>query len=64
MTVLISCGVLYGFSSSIIRGFALTLAVGTLLSLFTAIVSTRTFLRCLAYTPLAKIDWIFLRAKR
>ncbi len=63
-TVLISCIVLYGFSSSVIRGFALTLAVGTILSLFTAIISTRTFLRFLAYTKLQKIDWIFLRAKR
>lgn len=63
-TVLISSIVLYGFSSSIIRGFALTLAVGTILSLFTAIISTRTFLRFLAYTKLQKFDWIFLRAKR
>ncbi len=64
VTVLISSVVLYGFSSSVIRGFALTLAVGTVLSLFTAIISTRTFLRFLAYTKLQNIDWIFLRAKR
>lgn len=64
VTVLISSVVLYGFSSSVIRGFALTLAVGTILSLFTAIISTRTFLRFLAYTKLQEIDWIFLRAKR
>lgn len=64
VTVLISCVVLYSFSSSIIRGFALTLAAGTLISLFTAVISTRTFLRFLAHTGLQKFDWIFLRSKR
>ncbi len=64
VTVLISCIVLYGFSSSVIRGFALTLVVGTLISLFTAIVATRTFLRFLAQTKLQEYDWIFLRPKR
>lgn len=64
VTVLISSMVLYGFSSSVIRGFALTLAVGTLISLFTAVVATRTFLRFLAQTRLQKYGWIFLRPKR
>jgi preprotein translocase subunit SecD len=61
MTVLISCAVLYGFSSSIIRGFALTLAIGTLLSLFTAVVSTRSLLRYLQGTSLNKYGWLFLK---
>lgn len=61
VTILISCAVLYGFSSSAIRGFALTLAVGTLLSLFTAIVSTRTMLRFLAHTPLKRFSGMFLK---
>lgn len=61
MTVLISAAVLYWFSSSVIRGFALTLAIGTLLSLFTAIVVTRTFLRLLAGTSLSKFGWLFLK---
>lgn len=62
-TVLISCAVLYWFSSSIIRGFALTLAVGTIISLFTAVVSTRTVLRLLAGTGLSKYGWLFLKKK-
>jgi preprotein translocase subunit SecD len=61
MTVLISCAVLYWFSSSLIRGFALTLAIGTIISLFTAVVSTRTLLRLLAGTPIAKFGWLFLK---
>jgi len=44
LTTLISAVVLYSFSSSFVRGFALTLAIGVLLSLFTAIVVTRTYL--------------------
>jgi protein-export membrane protein SecD len=51
-TTLISCLVLYSFSSSIIKGFALTLAVGILVSLFTSIVVTRTLLRLVALTKL------------
>ncbi len=43
-TTLISAVVLYWFSSSFIRGFALTLAIGVVLSLFTAITVSRTYL--------------------
>ncbi len=63
MTVLISCLVLYWFSSSVIRGFALTLAIGTILSLFTAVVSTRTILRVLAGTSLKRFEWFFLKPR-
>ncbi|MSR84846.1 protein translocase subunit SecD [Candidatus Uhrbacteria bacterium] len=62
-TVLISCAVLYWFSSSMIKGFALTLAIGTLISLFTAVVSSRTILRFLAGTPIAKNGWLFLKPR-
>ena len=63
VTVLISCVVLYWFSSSIIRGFALTLAIGTILSLFTAVVSTRTILRVLSATNLKRFEWFFLKPR-
>lgn len=63
-TTLISCAVLYWFSSSVIKGFALTLAIGVLMSLFTAIVVTRTTLRLVA-TPriVGMIPWLFLSKK-
>ncbi len=64
VTVLISCTVLYWFSSSIIRGFALTLAIGIIISLFTAVVSSRTILRLLAGTRLGRYGWLFLDKKR
>ena len=42
---LITALILYGFGTSIIRGFALTFSIGILLSMFTAITVTRTLLR-------------------
>ncbi len=60
VTVLISSSVLYWFSSSIIRGFAATLAIGTIMSLFTAVVSTRTILRLLVATKISRFGWVFL----
>lgn len=42
---LITCVILYWFGSGPVRGFALTLGIGILISLFTAVTVTRTFLR-------------------
>lgn len=42
---LIICAILYWFGVGSVRGFALTLAIGVIISLFTAITVTRTFLR-------------------
>ena len=45
---LITCVILAWFGSSLIQGFAITLAIGILLSMFSAITVTRTFLRLFA----------------
>ena len=42
---LITCLILAWFGSSIIKGFAITLAIGIIVSMFSAIIVTRTFLR-------------------
>lgn len=42
---LLTAGLLYAFGSSVVRGFATTLALGILVSMFTALVTTRTLLR-------------------
>lgn len=51
VSTLITCGILFWFGAtfgaSIIQGFALTLALGVVVSMFTAITVTRTFLRAL-----------------
>lgn len=42
---LITAAVLYSMGTGLIKGFALTLAIGVLVSMFTAVTVTRTFLR-------------------
>ena len=51
---LITCTILWFFGNSIIRGFALMLAIGILASMFTAITVTRRFLQTLTGTSMAK----------
>ncbi|MBN1585762.1 protein translocase subunit SecD [Candidatus Uhrbacteria bacterium] len=45
LTTILSCTILYFTSSSLIKGFALTLAIGVLVSMFSAITVSRTLLR-------------------
>jgi len=59
VTTFIVCGILYWLGSSIVAsapvmGFALTLFIGVAVSMFTAIVVTRTLLRLFVGTPLAQ----------
>ena len=44
-STIITAIILYFFTSSFVQGFALTLGIGTLVSLFSAITTTRLFLR-------------------
>ena len=49
------------FGAALVKGFALTLGLGVLVSMFTSIFVTRTFLRSLVGTPLAqKYSWFGL----
>lgn len=56
ITTLIGCLVLYifgnTFGASIVKGYALTLAIGVALSLFTAVFLTRVFMRALLGTQM------------
>ena len=45
VSTLITSVILYQFGTGVVRGFALVLAIGVLVSMFSAIVVTRTFLR-------------------
>lgn len=44
VTTLIACAALFYLGSGLVKGFALTLAIGVLVSMFTAITCSRTFL--------------------
>lgn len=63
VSTLITSIILYifgnSFGVSIIKGFALTLGLGIVLSLFTAVVITRTFLRLIVPLPIARNLWFF-----
>ncbi len=64
VTTLIVCFVLFLFTSSLIKGFALTLSIGILTSMFSALVITKTLLKLVALTPLAqKVPWLFLKSR-
>jgi len=44
MTTIITCVILYLLGTSIVKGFALTLAIGVIVSMFTAITVTKNFM--------------------
>ncbi len=48
------------FSTSIMQGFALTLAIGVMLSMFTAFFSSRLMLRLVARSPLGRSTGMFV----
>ena len=59
----ITCAILFWFGdqfgASFVRGFAITLAIGVAVSMFSAIVVTRTFLRLFVGTRVARSRWLF-----
>ncbi len=63
VSTLITCSILFwfgaSFGASIVAGFALTLAIGVLVSLFTAITVTRTFLRLTMDMNVTENHWWF-----
>ena len=62
-TTLITCAILYYFGeqfhAGIIKGFALTLAIGVLASLFSSITVSRTFLRAVVTSGLINNRWLY-----
>ncbi len=56
---LITAFILYWFGSSVIRGFALVLIIGVLVSMFTAITVTRTILRFFVHRESVRRAWLF-----
>ena len=52
---LITAAILYYFGTSLVRGFALTLGLGILVSMFSAITASRYFLRSLPHTGTGRL---------
>jgi preprotein translocase subunit SecD len=59
LTTLIVAAILFGFGTSFIKGFALTLSLGILFSMFSAIVITKNFLKCFIKTKLEEFKWLW-----
>lgn len=57
---IISAVVLYSFGTNVIKGFALTLGIGVIVSMFSAITISRTFLMAVMTPRLEKFRAIFL----
>jgi preprotein translocase subunit SecD len=64
VTGLISCVALFALGTGLVKGFAVTLAIGLLLSLFTALTCTRTLLRVLMSYPALRRPTYFLPASK
>ncbi|MBI2863801.1 MAG: protein translocase subunit SecD [Chloroflexi bacterium] len=63
VSTIITCGILYwfgnNFGASLVMGFALTLFLGVVISMFTAITITRTFLRAIIDSGFMPSGWLF-----
>jgi len=59
VTTLLGAFVLYAFTTSVVKGFALTLGIGVLTSLLTATVITRAFLSVFVRPSLEDKHWLF-----
>jgi SecD/SecF fusion protein len=63
ISTLITCAILiwFGgqFNADLVKGFAITLGLGVLISMFSAITVTRTLLRALVGTGLERHPWLF-----
>jgi len=55
VSTLITCAILYYTTTGSVRGFALTLAIGVIVSLFSSITASRAFMRLLATPRLEKL---------
>ncbi len=59
ISTLITCAILFVVGTSIVRGFAVTLALGIIVSMITGVTITRWLMRALAKTPLADNPRLF-----
>ena len=63
ISTIITCIILYWFGdqfgASLVKGFALTLGLGVVVSMFSAITVTRTFLKALIGLPVMQHLWLF-----
>jgi preprotein translocase subunit SecD len=59
ITTLIVAAILFSFGTSFIKGFALTLSFGIIISMFSALFISKNFLRCFAWLRYEKAKWLW-----
>ncbi|MFH0739983.1 MAG: protein translocase subunit SecD [bacterium] len=59
LTTLLIALIMFVFGSSFVKGFAVALSLGVLVSMFSAILTTRTLMRIFVGTRLEKIKWLW-----
>ncbi|MBI2450020.1 MAG: protein translocase subunit SecD [Candidatus Nealsonbacteria bacterium] len=59
LTTLIVAAILFSFGTSFVKGFALTLSIGIIISMFSAIFITKNFLRVFVGTKLEKLTLLW-----
>ncbi len=59
LTTLIVAFILFSFGTSFVKGFAMTLGLGIIFSMFSAIIITKTFLQLFENTRLARLRWLW-----
>lgn len=61
ISTIISCIILYVFTTSMVKGFALTLGIGVIVSMFSAIFISRLLLKLFIQTKVEKFKWLWYR---
>ena len=64
VSTLITCVLLIWFGTSFVKGFATTLALGILVSMFSAVIATRVLLRLVIPWVGEKANILFLGARK
>jgi len=59
ITTLLVAVIMFSFGSGFVKGFALTLSLGILVSVFSAMFVTKTFLRLFEGTKLENVKWLW-----
>ena len=59
ISTIITCLILFIFATGLVKGFALTLGIGVLMSMFSAIVVTKSFLKWFVHGRLEKRQWLW-----
>ncbi len=63
VSTLITCAILIWLGTSVMKGFALTLAIGVAISMFSAITVSRSFMRTLSAKFMDNQKWLIWRGR-